>query len=205
MLKKNQVDQRETELLNTFFSELNFNKEIKLYVIKRKEFNAISLPDGTIFVFDEVFNNLKTYSELSALLAHEYSHIKNRHGIKGLARALSWQFIGGIITGEDHSSNFIKNANMILDLNNSRKFETEADLDGLQLLRDHNIDERGMVNLFKIMDTLEAKDDKIFFDYLRTHPPTRDRLNTIERNINETNNDYMPNEKLENLFNEIIK
>lgn len=202
VLKKVPIDKEKTKLLSQFYSQLGYNKKTKVYVIKSNEFNAFALPDNSIFVYDKVLQEVKTYPELAALLAHEYSHIKYRHGMKTLAHSLSRELLTQILTGGDNSQNLIRNSNKLLTLKNSRNFEAEADKGGLQLLIQNHIDINGMSDLFKLMGTIS--EGKGVPTYLSTHPPIEDRIETIELEIKEEKNDHVYDSKLNNIFEKLI-
>ncbi len=194
-------DEGKTELLQEFYLELGYDSKTKIHVVKSKEFNAFALPDNSIFVFDQVLKEVKSYPELAALLGHEYIHIKNRHGMKNLAHSLSRELLTAVITGGDNTNNFISNSNKLLTLKNSRDFEIEADKGGLELLVQKHIDGNGMTDLFKRMKKIS--EGHIIPAYLSTHPDTEDRLETIEKKIKEKPNNYVHSDKLEDLFQQL--
>lgn len=204
ILRSAPIDKEKTELLNAFYSNLGFDKKTKVYVVKASVFNAFALPDNSIFVFDQVFKEIESYSELAALLGHEYIHIKNRHGMKTLAHSLSRELLTAILTGGDNSEKFISNSNKLLTLKNSRDFETEADKGGLELLVQNRINLNGMSDLFKRMKKIEDKNDKKTPTYLSTHPDSEDRVEIIEEEIKKKQNNYVYSEELDNLFQQLI-
>ena len=203
ILKEAAIDNDKTQLLNEFYKELHFDNETKVYVVKANEFNAFALPDNSIFVFDKVLYDVTSYEELAALLAHEYSHIKYRHGIKGIAQSLSWELLGKVISGDDNSNDFVRNSNLLLTLENSRVFETQADIGGLELLRQQHIDQKGMTDLFQVMLKLPQQDKKQIPAYLSTHPDTEERLVKVQKVIKEKTSDSKANIKLELIFNKL--
>ncbi|MFN3605486.1 MAG: GYF domain-containing protein, partial [Leptonema sp. (in: bacteria)] len=98
------IDEEKTKILTEFYSALGYDNKTKVYVVKGREFNAFALPDNSIFVFDQVLREVKSYPELAALLGHEYAHIKNRHGMKNLAHAVSRELLTAILAGSDRSN-----------------------------------------------------------------------------------------------------
>lgn len=201
ILRSSPIDEEKTELLTEFYSALGYDSKTKVYVVKAREFNAFALPDNSIFVFDQVLKEVKSYPELAALLGHEYIHIKNRHGMKTLAHSLSRELLTTVLTGGDNSDKFISNSNKLLTLKNSRDFETEADKGGLELLVQNRIDLNGMTELFKRMEKmLEGKNVP---SYLSTHPDSEDRLETIENEIKGKQNNYVHSDKLDDLFQQL--
>lgn len=197
------IDKEKTKLLNEFYKELHFNSKTKLYVVKANEFNAFALPDNSIFVFDKVLKDVNSYQELAALLGHEYSHIKYRHSMKGIAQSLSWAVLAELLSGDDKSNNFIRSSGLLLTLKNSREFETQADLGGLELLREQHIDLNGMTNLFQTMLELPEENKSETSSYLSTHPDTEDRLDNVEEVIKAKPSDSKVNSKLELIFDEL--
>lgn len=203
ILRSAPIDEEKTELLSAFYGELGYDNKTKVYVVKAKEFNAFALPDNSIFVFDQVLREVKSYPELAALLGHEYIHIKNRHGMKTLAHSLSRELLTAVLTGGDNSDKFISNSNKLLTLKNSRDFETEADKGGLELLVQNRIDINGMTELFKRMEKLGERTGKSVPAYLSTHPDIEDRLETTEEEIKKKQNNYVHNDKLDDLFQQL--
>jgi beta-barrel assembly-enhancing protease len=203
ILKKAPIDNEKTQLLNEFYEELRFDSKTKVYVVKANEFNAFALPGNSIFVFDKVLYDITSYEELAALLAHEYAHIKYRHGIKRIAQSLSWELLGRFISGDDNSNDFVRNSNLLLTLENSRGFETQADIGGLELLREQHIDQKGMTDLFQTMLKLPQQDKKQIPSYLSTHPETRDRSVNVKEIIKEKTSTNKTRSKLEFIFNKL--
>ncbi len=140
---------------------------------------------------------------MAALLGHEYIHIKNRHGMKTLAHSLSRELLTEVLSGGDNSDKFISNSNKLLTLKNSRDFETEADTGGLELLIENQIDINGMTELFKRMEKIADRKGKSVPAYLSTHPDSEDRLETIEIEIKDKQNNYVHSDKLDDLFQKL--
>jgi predicted Zn-dependent protease len=105
------------------------------------------------------------------------------------------------LTGGDNSDKLINNSNKLLTLKNSRDFETEADKGGLELLVQNRIDYNGMTELFKRMEKIAS--GKSVPAYLSTHPDSEDRLETIEVEIKDKQNNYVHSDKLDDLFEQL--
>lgn len=205
------IDFEKTKLVQEFFNEIVLEGKTKIIVAKVPIFNAFALPGNTIVVFDKVLQSVHSYPELAALLAHEYSHIKNRHGMRSLAHEQLRQLIAdGLFGGASNSDDFINGSNKILTSKKSRGFEKQADLEGLELLRKNKIDEQGFLQLLTTIQYIESSEkiapniNSIFSDYFSTHPPTKDRIEFIESKITSSNN-YEPHDKLDSLFKQITE
>jgi Zn-dependent protease with chaperone function len=198
-------------LVQEFFNEIVLDGKTKIIVAKVPIFNAFALPGHTIVVFDKVLQSVHSYPELAALLAHEYSHVKNRHGMRSLAHEQLRQLIAdGLSDGANNSDDFIKGSNKLLTSKKSRGFEKQADLEGLEILRKNKINEQGFIDLLTTIQSIESSEkitpniNSIFSDYISTHPPTKDRIEFIESKISISNN-YEPNDRLDSLFKQITE
>ncbi len=200
LLRRARVDEERTALLQTFFQELGIDGSTQLHVIHGDVFNAFALPDNRIIVLSPVFNELDSPEQLTALLCHEYAHIKHRHGLRTLGQAMSWGLLAELFSGG--GDGLVQNANMLLQLKNSRYFEYQADRTGLELMTTHHIDPNGMVQLLAHMQTIEAGAAEQP-SYLSTHPDTRDRLAEIQKATAHPRSIPAMNERLRALFDKL--
>jgi Zn-dependent protease with chaperone function len=208
-IPNSEIDIEKSKLLQEFFTEFTFDNNTKIIVVKAPIFNAFAIPGNTIVVFDKVLQSVKSYPELAALLAHEYSHIKNRHGMRSLAHENLRELIGTqIFGGGNNSDEFVKNSNKLLTSKKSRGFEKQADLDGLDLLRKNKINEQGFIDLLQTIQSIEnaeKNNNTPLSIYFSTHPDTQERIALIQKNITTTSNNYQPNDKLDILFKQLIE
>lgn len=209
-IPNSEIDEEKSILLKDFFNQLVIGNETQIIVVKGPIFNAFALPGNSIVVFEEVIKSVHSYPELSALLAHEYAHIKNRHGMRTLAhenlQALLTNELGG--DGVNNSDNFIRNANMLRSAKKSRGFEKQADLDGLDILRKNKINSQGFIDLLETINSLEESEKKnkqVLSVYFSTHPETKDRIAYIKDEISENTYTFENNFKLEEVFKQLQK
>jgi predicted Zn-dependent protease len=204
ILKSSKVDSLKSKSLTDFYLQLGFDSNTKIYVVKsnENEFNAFALPDNSIFVYDEVLKKVETYDELAALLSHEYSHIKNRHGMKSLASSISYELLFGLLSGNNNNESFTNNAGLLLVLRNSRDIELEADKGGIDLIFKNKINPDGFIALFNRMIML-SENEKHIPAYLSTHPDAEVRLEAVKNKIAKQKHAISQNHQLEQLFQEI--
>jgi predicted Zn-dependent protease len=174
-----EIDSIETVLVNEYAKKINFNTpyEIKLHVVKGDMVNAFALPGGHVVVYEGILKKMQHKEELAALLAHEISHVNHRHSIKTIAKSLSSYLFLSIITSDVNgiTSVLVSNADMFNSLTYSRSLEEEADTEGLKILYDNRIDQRGFVYLF---ETLQKENDHFVgeIELISTHPLTENRI-----------------------------
>ncbi len=203
-INENDVDITKTKYLEQFASELNFqnNKNLRFTVVKSKEVNAFALPNGQIVIYTGILNKMKKHDELVALMGHEASHVSKRHSTKMLCRNLAGYMIVSLLFSDVNGVMAVlaDNAQQLHSLSYSRKFEEEADEQGLNILMDNKVDPNGMVQLF---EQLESEDKFSIPQILSSHPLTKERKEKMQKIISQTVHEVKPNHTLISLFEHI--
>jgi len=200
----NEIDSTKTEALNSFSRHLQLNNTHKIHftVIKSSTVNAFSLPDGNIIVFTGLIDLMKNYDELAGLIAHEVSHINNRHSMKMLCRNLSgYLFISAVLSDVNGIMAIIgDNVHNLQTLSYSRQFERQADEQGTNLMIMNGINPTGMVELFT---RLHSSEKVVVPAFMSSHPITTDRIVDIKRLIIRTPHHHTFNPNLDKLFRKV--
>ncbi len=202
------VDSKKSELLMDFYDALNFQSEydIKIDYSTSKSVNAFAIPGGQIVIYEGLIQQTKCWDELAALIGHELAHVNERHSFKQLARSISSYLIFSVLTGDvaGASTVLLENAQNINEMANSRKHEKEADLVGLEYLKNSQIRPSAMVDLFTSLskDLGMVKKLEKPMEFLSTHPSTGNRIEYIE-SIIEKDRDFNYEPKDNNKAQEI--
>ncbi len=158
------IDSAKSKQTQQFYNymKLESNYNISVVVVDSDIINAFALPGGFIIVYTGILDMIENEEELAGLLAHEVSHINGRHSLRIISKDLSTYLLLASLTGDigGFSSVLIENSNMISNLSFSRKFEKEADLEGLNLLIKSKINPIGMANLFQKFESLNNSTKK---------------------------------------------
>ncbi|MCE2692236.1 MAG: M48 family metalloprotease, partial [Rubrivivax sp.] len=131
-----------------------------------------------------------TRDELAAVLAHELSHVSQRHiarsmgsasrqGALGVAAMLLGVLIAARSSNPDAAQAAIAGGQAAMiqgQLNFSRDMEREADRIGYGVFRDAGFAAPGMAAMFDKLDQAGRLNDSGGFPYLRSHPLTSERL-----------------------------
>lgn len=202
-----ETDSTKSVLLNEFADNLELNNQVDLNfkVVESGIVNAYALPDGTIIVFTGLLDKMDNYEQLTGLIAHEVSHVNNRHAMKMLCRNLSgYIFVSALFSDINGIMAVIaENAHNLNTLTYSRKFENEADQEGTMLLIQNGINPRGVISLFKMLQK-DEKDYRNFIpEYISTHPYTKNRIENIEKIIREQSFAGRQKPALRRLFREL--
>jgi predicted Zn-dependent protease len=197
-----EVDAQRTAYINEFFKELNFpsNYDVRITVVKNKVANAFALPGGNIVVHDKILAGIGSYEELAALLAHEFTHVENRHSLRTMFRQLSGRVFIALLLGDAGavSTVLVGNAEHLKNLSYSRSLEKEADEDGAELLVQRNIDCNGFVRLFQFLKK-EVKGPQPS-EWLSSHPELDKRMENIRKYTSCQQSSPIQNPELKTLF-----
>lgn len=168
---------------------------------KDKTINAFALPGAYFGVHLGLISMTQSRDELASVLAHEISHVTQRHISRNNAhqKKMAPALIGAMILGAilSSQSDTGSQATMIgaqalgaqAQLNYSRDMEREADRFGYQLLKEAGYNENSFVAMFEKLQYSNRLADSGNFPYLRSHPLTTERIGDMKaRDLNaETN------------------
>jgi beta-barrel assembly-enhancing protease len=167
----------------------------EFFVLRDATLNAFAMPGGYIGVHTGLILAAQSESELASVLAHEISHVTQRHLARMVAKQSQGQLasllamavaimaarsnpdvaIGAAVAGQA--------AGIQNQLNYSRDFEREADRMGLQLLEKAGYDIRDMGTFFERLQKFGRLYENNAPAYLRTHPLTTERIADMENRI----------------------
>jgi len=203
-LDENKIDSAKTKILEQFAAKINFENTGPLHfvVVESDEINAFALPNGHVVVYSGILNKLQNLNELTALCAHESVHVNNRHSIKMLCRNLAGYFLVSLIFSDVNGIMAVvaDNAQQLHSLSYSRKFEQEADEQGLKIMMNNHIDPNGMVELFALIE----KEGKIAIPkIISTHPLTKERKENMQKIIAKSEYNVVPNNELDEIFKQL--
>jgi predicted Zn-dependent protease len=207
MISGAEIDKQKTAAINRFYRELNYdvNYPIEITVLKSGEVNAFAVPGGHIVVYDGILEDMRTPEQLAALLAHEASHIQQRHSLRNIFRSMARKMFLLIIFGGDAGlAGYLANrADDLKGLEYSRELETEADDNGMKLMNKSNLDIKGMLLLMEQLE--KSAVGKEPSSLLSTHPIFESRIRNVKKQMSVLNNKPIANEKLPALFHAIYE
>jgi predicted Zn-dependent protease len=178
-------------------------RDIDFFVVQDDSVNAFALVGGHIGVHTGLLTLTQNESELAGVMAHEISHIVQRHqaraihGSRGSSltslAALAVAILaarGGGSQGGQVTEAAIAGATALQiqnQLDYTREHEREADRVGLTVLERTGFDTRGMAAFFeRLLRSNRLNEFKGAPSYLRTHPLTTERIADIQDRIQGT-------------------
>lgn len=169
-------------------SELDDSLAWESFLVRDKSVNAFALPGGYVGVHLGLIAMTGTPDELASVLAHELSHVTQRHiaRMMGQQARTSWMSMASMVLGIlAASSNPAAGQALIYggqaagiqgQLNFSRDMEREADRVGFTVMSDAGFQPGGMAQMFEHLQQASRLNDDGSFPYLRSHPLTSERI-----------------------------
>ncbi len=146
--------------------------------------NAFALPDGRIYMTDQLIALADSDDEVIAVLAHEAGHHVYRHGMRSAIESSSVFVLAGLLLGDASGSSLaVSLPATLLTSGFSRNHEREADEYAFALLKRHG---RSPADFARIMEKLMKQaggnlpDDGVA-GYMSTHPPSKERIRAAEQ------------------------
>jgi beta-barrel assembly-enhancing protease len=181
-----------TEMTHRLASQASNNPyTFEIAVVKSDVVNAFALPGGYSVVFTGLMKKAESPEEVAGVLAHELSHVLQRHGLERIVKQLGFGAVVSIVLGNQQGlGGIMKQLGVeLMTLKFGRAQETEADLTGLELLYRAKIDPSGMITFFQRL----AEKDEGRVEWLSTHPMNSARANRLKTQFAQTpNQDHEP-------------
>lgn len=126
----------------------------------RYDANAFALPNGTIFITDELIDIAQHDHEILAVLAHEQGHVVKKHSLRQALNMLGISTLITFISG-DISDFATTLPTLMLSMSYSRDFEFEADDYAKVLFEEKRLDTRHLSNMLLRLEAshYEHEDD----------------------------------------------
>jgi len=164
------------------------------------------MPGGIVAINSGLLLLSESESELASVVAHEISHVSQRHIARRFSRqqklsvlntiALLGTVLATIYGGDAGQAAGTATLGAFQDsaLSYSRAFEQEADRLGMALLINANLDPFGMPRFFERLNAHSKINQSQVPEFLRSHPLTTSRISdSITRAEQFANNRYIEN------------
>ncbi|HEX7891883.1 MAG TPA: M48 family metalloprotease [Ramlibacter sp.] len=156
-------------------------------VIDDPGFNAFAAPGGYVFVTKGVIDRVDE-AELAGILAHEITHVVEKHHLKALAAKARSGLAAQLLASQVRTGNAVQGAisQQMLALGKNlyssgldQSDEFASDRQGVALAARAGFDPYGLPAVLQQLRTA-APDNPLFTLTLGTHPPAQERLERLE-------------------------
>ncbi len=175
----NEVGMRLANAVPPEFQHREFNCRFK--IVNASDINAFALPGCWLYVNRGMIEAARNEGEMAGVMAHEISHAMLRHGTAQGPSILTQigaigAIFGGAIVGAPEVGQVVA-AGLITPY--SRKFETQADILGANILARAGYDPRDLANMFK---TIAGENGgQRAPEWISTHPDPGNRYQYINQ------------------------
>jgi predicted Zn-dependent protease len=164
---------------------------------KDRSVNAFALPGGYFGLHLGLVAVVESRDELASVMAHELSHVTQRHIARSMARQkeLAPWMVGAAIVGLLAASKDPRTASVVLtgaqaagvqtQLNFSRDMEREADRVGFAVMSQAGYAPQGFVSMFEKLQQSNRLNDAGGFPYLRSHPLSTERIADMQGRVQD--------------------
>lgn len=143
--------------------------------------NAFATLGGHVFFFRGLLENIPNENALAMVMAHEIAHVKYRHPIKSLGRAVITGTAIAIVStaaGGNIIGDVLGETGLLTALKFSREQEQQSDETALQSLANVYGHVKGANSLFNVLE--EAQKDTLQPpEFFSSHPHTDNRIDNI--------------------------
>lgn len=189
-------DPQLTEYIRLLGSQLasqanNGDFRFEFFVVGDDVINAFAMPGGYIGVNSGLILASENESELAGVLAHEVSHVTQRHiarsvydnqrtSIVSMATMLAAVLLGAATDASGDALTGIlaagQSAAIQRQINFTRSNEYEADRIGMEVLANAGFDPNGMATFFEKLSRRQSLSSQYVPEMLRTHPVSTGRI-----------------------------
>ena len=169
----------------------------RLMLSREASVNAFALPGGYLGVHLGLLATVTTADELASVLAHELTHVSQRHISRMIERQdkqapwmVAAMILGALAASASKNTDVVQAAVVggqavaaQTQLNFSRDMEREADRVGYNVMTGAGFDGNGFVTMFHKLEKASRLNDDGAFPYLRSHPLTTERMADMQSRV----------------------
>jgi predicted Zn-dependent protease len=185
-------------------AELDSTYAWEILLGRDRSVNAFALPGGYLGLHLGLVGVVSSRDELASVLAHELSHVTQRH----ISRLISRQsgqapwLMGAMILGAMAASKSADAGTALLvggqavaaqnQLNFSRDMEREADRVGFGVMTQAGFEPKAFVSMFEKLQRASRLNDGGGFPYLRSHPLNTERMADMQARATQATGETSP-------------
>ncbi len=161
----------------------DFDWKARIVMNKKRDtvLNAFAVPGGYMYFYPGLIRYLDNEAQFAGVMAHEMAHVDKRHTTKRMTKLYGFQFLTGLILGENPDQWAEIVAQLALGLGQlkfSRTDEYEADEYAVKYSSDTELYPKGVAGFFIKLQDEENRPKPP--EFLSTHPNPGNRVEKID-------------------------
>lgn len=164
-------------------------------VLDDRGVNAFAAPGGFVFVTKGLLDKTLSEAELAGVLAHEIVHVEKKHHLHALAKTARAGLVSQVAASQVRGVGGVV-ASQLMNLGRNlyskgldRSDEFEADGHGVSIATRAGLDPFGLPTVLQTLSTVRP-DDPAYLLALATHPPTTQRLASLQAAMGQRFDSY---------------
>ena len=167
-------------LIDQLGSCLDIPYTITLRISDSEQVNAFAYPGGTVVVYSELLESLRSENGLAFVLAHELGHFQNRDHLRSMGRGLVLLAMFAALTGADSDlSKMLAPVSNFENAQFSQDRENAADATALRALNCHYGHVGGATEFFEAVAEPGDGFDFSLTHYFSSHPEAKQRIHAL--------------------------
>ncbi len=151
---------------------------ITMHYSDSETINALATLGGHVVVFQGLIDSIDSENALAMVIAHEIAHVKHRHPIVALGRALGTSLVLSVLDagGDNVATNLLSKFGLLAVMSFNREQERESDTTGLTAVNAYYGHVNGAADFFSKMQSLQGSKSSYASEFFATHPDTQKRI-----------------------------
>jgi predicted Zn-dependent protease len=146
--------------------------------------NAFATPGGNVFITRGLMLRMRDEAELAGVLAHEISHVIEKHALKTMQKGAAVGLAGDVLSqyadkkGKEDYTKLVNASTELYTRGLDKEDEFAADRAGVVIAARAGYDPYGLASVLQTLASINPKDDAVALMF-KTHPDSSERLQKL--------------------------
>jgi beta-barrel assembly-enhancing protease len=146
--------------------------------------NAFATPGGIVFITRGLMLRMRDEAELAGVLAHEISHVIDKHALKTMQKGAAAGLAGDVLShyaekkGKEDYTKVVNASTELYTRGLDKDDEFAADRAGVVIAARAGYDPYGLASVLQTLASINPKDDAVALMF-KTHPDSGERLQKL--------------------------
>ncbi len=179
-------------------------------VLDTESVNAFATPGGYVFITRGLLLQMRDEAELAGVLAHEISHVVEKHALETMKKGAFLEFAGDTLSqalrseGSAEFSKIVSAGTEVFARGLDKQDEFAADRMGVVIAARAGYDAYGLPGTLQTLAAINPKDDAVALMF-KTHPDPAERLERLLTAMEDRMEQYGDQPKVTDRFSSIMK